>query len=74
MQRLSINKVVEFKWVFLDNYYITPTREIYYIKTMRKKKRTVKNSTIGYWIGRKFYSLPQINKLAKPIPKQIIPF
>lgn len=74
MNTLSITKRVEFKWKVLGNYYITKDGKLYNSKTGREKMRTVKNSTIGYWIGRKFYSLAVLNRMAEKIPKTKCPF
>lgn len=74
MSSLSITKRVEFKWKVFGNYYISNDRKLYNSKTMHEKKKTIKNSTVGYWIGKKFYSLSQINLLAEKIDKTTCPF
>lgn len=74
MTTVSITKRVEFRWKVLGNYYITKDGKVYNSKTGKEKMRTVKNSTIGYWIGRKFYSLAALNKMAEKIAPIKCPF
>ena len=75
MTKLSITKHIELKWQIVGTpYRITKDGKVFNIRTGREKKRTLNGSTIGYWIGRKFYSLRQINIMAEQIKQDYCPF
>lgn len=67
---------LEYKWQVSgkEHYKITKRGRVFNAKTGREIKRTVVGYTIGYWIGRKFYSLAVLNRMAEKIPKTKCPF
>ncbi len=73
METISIT--YQLKWRIKDTpYCISECKKVFNNKTGRIKKKTVHNGTVGYWIGRRFLSLNQINDLSVKIEKQICPF
>jgi len=71
MNTVSVTKVIEIRYIItgFKNYGFGIDKKLYNLKTSREIKKTLNCRSIGYWIGRNFYSL---NKL-KPLlirPKQ----
>lgn len=62
MNTISINRVIELRWQIIghDHYFFGNDKKLYNIKSNREVKKTLNGRSIGYWIGKKFYS---INKL-----------
>jgi hypothetical protein len=75
-QMITITKSINFKWKisFNDSYKWTTDNELYNTKTMRKIKKTVNGYSVGYWIGKKFYTLNKLKKHLVKIEKTICPF
>lgn len=75
-QMITITKSINFKWKisFNDSYKWTTDNELYNTKTMRKIKKTVNGYSVGYWIGKKFYTLNKLKKHLVKIKKTICPF
>ena len=75
-QMITITKSINFKWKisFNDSYKWTTDNELYNTKTMRKIKKTVNGYSVGYWIGKKFYTLNNLKKHLVKIEKTICPF
>jgi hypothetical protein len=73
---ITITKSINFKWKisFNDSYKWTTDNELYNTKTMRKIKKTVNGYSVGYWIGKKFYTLNKLKKHLVKIEKTICPF
>lgn len=67
---------IEYRWQIVgkNHYKITKQGKVFNAKTGREIKRTVVGYTIGYWIGRKFYSLSALNKMAEKITLVKCPF
>jgi hypothetical protein len=75
MQTLSVTKTFEFRWRIKDTpYCITKDGKVFNMRTGRQKVKTYNGGVIGYWIGRKFYSLSQMNSLAERVTKEPCPF
>lgn len=73
MNTISIN--YQLKWRIKDTpYYITICKKVVNNKTGRFKKKSVNNGVIGYWIGRKFVGLKQLNLMCEVIKKDKCPF
>ncbi len=75
---LSITYTVEtkIKWLVkgYDSYGFGIDKELYNLHTNHKKKKSIKNGMIGYWIDRKFISLTKLRTLIY-IPKEdYLPF
>lgn len=61
---ITITKSVIFKWKldFADHYQWTTENELYNTKTMRKINKTVNVYSVGYWIGKRFYTIENLRK------------
>lgn len=65
MQTIVIKKTYKLKWQFINdhNYKLSECGVLINTKTNREIKKVINGRTsIGYWIGRKFYSLKMIKK------------
>ncbi len=73
---ITITKSIVFKWKldFNSDYQLTTDGKLYNIKTMREIKKTVNGYSVGYWIGKKFYTLITIRKHLIKINRQYCPF
>lgn len=67
---------IEYRWQIRgkEHYKITKEGTLFNAKTGRVIKRTVVGYTVGYWIGRKFYSLAALNNMAEKITPVKCPF
>lgn len=73
METISIT--YKLKWRIKDTpYCISVCKKVFNNKTGRIKKKTVHNVTVGYWIGRKFMSLKQINSISEKLTIDYTPF
>jgi len=72
----TVTKSITFKWKlsFNDNYQWSTENKLYNVKTMREIKKTVNGYSIGYWIGKKFYTLENLRKQLVKIEKLDCPF
>ena len=72
----TITKSITFKCKlsFNDNYQWTTENKLYNVKTMREIKKTVNGYSVGYWIGKKFYTLENLRKHLVKIEKINFPF
>jgi hypothetical protein len=71
----TISVTYKLKWRLKDtSYCITKCKKIINNKTGRIKKKTVHNGTVGFWIGRKFMSLKQINSISEKLIIDSTPF
>jgi hypothetical protein len=55
-------------------YYFGEDKKLYNAKTGREIKRTINSRSIGYWIGRKFYTLNNLRGKLKKIETIETPF
>jgi hypothetical protein len=65
MYTITITKTFQLKWQFVANpdYKLTDCGRLFNTKTKREIKRTLNGRTsVGYWIGKKFYSLKKIKE------------
>jgi hypothetical protein len=68
---ISITKNIQIVWIIKNNisYGFGKDKNLYNLKTGRKIKQTLNNRSVGYWIGKKFYSvsfLKQNDMLVRP--------
>lgn len=69
MTTITITKVIELRWKIIghDGYYFGLDKRLYNAKRGKEIKKTLNGRSIGYWIGRKFYSINKIKPLlARP--------
>lgn len=73
---LSINYTVEIKWIIIgyENYGFGVDKCLYNLKTNRKIKQSYNSGSIGYWLGKKFYSLSKLKTIIRKPLKEICPF
>lgn len=73
MNCISIN--YQLKWrISNTDYCITSCLKVVNVKTNRVKIKTINNGVVGYWIGRKFVKLSDINNMVELIKKEKCPF
>ena len=73
----AIENKIKIKWYIngIDSYCFGEDKQLYNLKTNRKKKQCYNNRSIGYWIGKEFYSLNKLKKLLyKKKEKDYCPF
>jgi len=73
---MYIEKRIKIIWNIKDieNYGFGSDNIMYNLKTGISKKQCYKDGSIGYWIGKKFYSLSKLRLLLYKPKKQILPF
>jgi hypothetical protein len=67
---MTINNSIEIKWIIKDieGFGFGSDKNLYNLKTCKRKKHTMNNYTKGYWIGRKFYTHNKLKELLiKPV-------
>jgi hypothetical protein len=72
----TIEIIIRIKWNIkgFDSYGFGEDKNLYNLKTGRKLKQSYNSGSIGYWFGKKFYSLTKLKKmLYKPI-REYVPF
>ena len=70
MKTFTITYTVEWELSFSPEYVWIKSGECFNLKTGNRIKQSEKGGSIGYWIGKKFYSLYKLRKdklLRKPI-------
>ena len=66
----SITYTIEIKWNIIgyDNYGFGRDKCLYNLKTKRKLKQSYNSGSLGYWFGKKFYSLSKLKTMTqKPL-------
>jgi len=60
----TIAQSIVFKWKldFNSDYSWATNGKLYNTKTMREIKKTVNGYSVGYWIGKRFWTLPNLRK------------
>ena len=74
--RYTVSYVVELHWQLIgkENYKWSTCKRLYNTKTGRQIKKTMKGRSVGYWIGREFYSISELKSSVEKIPKNKLPF
>ena len=70
MKTFTITYTVEWELLFAPEYVWIKSGECFNTKTGNRIKQSEKGGSLGYWIGKKFYSLHKLKKdklLRKPI-------
>jgi len=64
------------EWIIVGyaQYRVTSCGKVINIRTGRILKRTINNRSVGYWIGKKFYSLKSLRVKLQRISKETFPF
>lgn len=65
MRTLSITKVIEIRFEIkgVEGYGFGNDKQLYNLKTSNRIKQTINGRSIGYWIGKKFYSKNKLKPL-----------
>ncbi len=74
MQTISIDYVLKWEIVFAPKYKFTVCKKLINVNTGKEKKKCYNNGSIGYWIGRKFYTLDKLRDKIRLIPFEKIEF
>jgi hypothetical protein len=76
MNTISITKVIEIRYLIsgCEHYGFGNDKKLYNLKTGHEIKRTLNARSVGYWIGKKFYSLNKLKHLLKRPEKFNSPF
>ena len=72
----TITQSILFKWKldFNSDYSWATNGKLYNVKTMREIKKTVNGYSVGYWIGKKFWTLRKLRKHLVKIENEYCPF
>lgn len=73
---MTITYAIEIKFNIqgIENYGFGTDNCLYNLQTNRKIKQTYNSRSIGYWIGKKFYSLNKLRPLLYKPKKDYCPF
>jgi len=73
---MYIEKIIKIKWriIGIENYGFGSDNILYNTKRGTEKKQCYKDGSIGYWIGKKFYSTNQLRKMIYKPKKKDCPF
>jgi len=74
MQSVSISYALKWRVINAPDYCITSCRKVVNVRTGRVLKRCYCGGSIGYWIGRRFVRLVDLNKEVELIKKEKCPF
>ncbi len=73
---MIVNYAIEIKWVIkgYDTYCFGVDKNLYNIKTGRRIKQSYNSRSIGYWLGKEFYSLNKLKPLIEVLKTDKAPF
>lgn len=74
MQRISISYTLKWQLKSDHKYKWSTCGKLFNAKTGRLKRKVLNGGSIGYWIGRKFYTLDKLRESIEVIPRVICPF
>jgi len=76
MKTISISSSYHLKWQikFATNYKITTCKKIINTKSGRILKKVLNGYSLGYWIGKKFIPISEMNKYCEHIEIINCPF
>lgn len=72
----SINYTIEIKWIIIgyNDYGFGTDKCLYNLKTNRRLRQSYNSGSIGYWFGKKFYTLSKLKTMIKKPIKEHCPF
>lgn len=72
----SITYTVELTYTIkgYENYSFGKDKHLYNTRTGRRLKQCYKSGSIGYWLGKKFFSLKKLKTMLYKVKKQKLPF
>ena len=73
---MNVYRKIDIIWhiIGVEHYGFGSDNCLYNLKTSRQKKQCYKDGSIGYWIGKDFYSLKKLKKLLFKPKKSYCPF
>lgn len=76
MNSITITKVIELTWQIsgYDYYYFDKDKKLYNAKTDREIKKTLNCRSVGFWLGKKFYSLNRLKPMLVRPKNYKVPF
>lgn len=76
MNTISISKVIEYRYVITghEHYAFGVDKKLYNLKTGREIKKTINCRSVGFWIGKQFFSLNKLRPLLKRPEHYGLPF
>jgi len=76
MEKITISTTYDLKWQINghENYCISPCGKIFNIQRGTQIKRTLNGGSVGYWIGKKFYTLKELRSQLTIIENTKTPF
>jgi predicted lipoprotein len=74
MQTISVNYTLKWQCKFDNKYQWSECGKLFNANTGRMKKKVLNGGSIGYWIGRTFYTVDNLRKEIELIPKNKLPF
>lgn len=75
MNTVSVNYNLKWRLKFDHKYQWTECGKLFNVQRGRIKRKVLNGSSIGYWIGVKFYTLTNLRKELELIPKEVeLPF
>jgi hypothetical protein len=74
LETISIRYALKWRVKFAHKYQWSECGKLFNVSRSRMKRKVVNGGSIGYWIGRKFYTLPELRKHLELIPREKLPF
>ena len=74
MGSVSVNYRLKWRLRFDHKYQWSECGKLFNVQRGRMKKKVLNGSSIGYWVGVKFYTLKALRKELELIPKEEYPF
>lgn len=73
---MKVGCAIEIKWIIsgFDQYGFGCDKHLYNLKTGKRLRQSYNSRSIGYWLGKKFYSLNKLKPLLKKVDKTSCPF
>lgn len=68
MNLISVNYSLKWRLKFDHKYQWSKCGKLFNVQRGTMKKKVLNGSSIGYWIGRKFYTLTALRKQLEIIP------
>lgn len=73
---ISVTYTIEIVWFIksIEGYGFGKDKNLYNLKTCRQIKQSYNGGSIGYWIGKNFYTLKKLKFLLYKPSKDYCPF
>jgi hypothetical protein len=74
MNTISVNYTLKWQLKFDNKYKWTECGKLFNANTGRMKRKVLNGGSIGYWIGKSFYTVDNLRKQIELIPKSKLTF